>query len=75
MTTELHERGLARRKEVLGAAQVEQTYKNVDPFTAPLQEVVNEYVWGAVWARYGRGPDWKRARAACSPSATQQGKS
>jgi 4-carboxymuconolactone decarboxylase len=53
MTTELHERGLARRKEVLGAAQVEQTYKNVDKFTAPFQEVINEYVWGAVWARPG----------------------
>ena len=53
MTTELHERGLARRKEVLGAAQVAQTYKSVDKFTAPFQEVVNEYVWGAVWARPG----------------------
>ena len=53
MTTELHERGLARRKEVLGAAQVEQTYRNVDKFTAPFQEVINEYVWGAVWARPG----------------------
>jgi 4-carboxymuconolactone decarboxylase len=53
MTTELHERGLARRKEVLGAAQVEQTYKSVDKFTAPFQEVINEYVWGAVWARPG----------------------
>ncbi len=53
MTTELHERGLARRKEVLGTAQVEQTYKNVDKFTAPFQEVINEYVWGAVWARPG----------------------
>jgi 4-carboxymuconolactone decarboxylase len=53
MTTELHERGLARRKEVLGAAQVEQTYNSVDKFTAPFQEVINEYVWGAVWARPG----------------------
>ena len=53
MTTELHERGLARRKEVLGAAQVAQTYKSVDKFTAPFQEVINEYVWGAVWARPG----------------------
>ena len=53
MATELHERGLARRKEVLGAAQVEQTYRNVDKFTAPFQEVINEYVWGAVWARPG----------------------
>ena len=53
MPTELHERGLAMRKKVLGAAQVEQTYANVDKFTTPFQEVVNEYVWGAVWARPG----------------------
>ena len=65
MTTELHERGLAMRKKVLGAAQVEQTYKSVDKFTQPFQEVVNEYVWGPC----GRAPVWKRACAACSPSA------
>ncbi len=53
MSTELHERGLAMRKQVLGAAQVEQTYKSVDKFTQPFQELVNEYVWGAVWARPG----------------------
>ena len=53
MPSELHERGLARRKEVLGAAQVAQTYANVDQYTAPFQEIVNEYVWGAVWARPG----------------------
>ena len=53
MTTELHDRGLAMRKKVLGAAQVEQTYASVDKFTQPFQEVINEYVWGAVWARPG----------------------
>jgi 4-carboxymuconolactone decarboxylase len=53
MTTELHERGLAMRKKVLGTAQVEQTYAGVDKFTQPFQEVINEYVWGAVWARPG----------------------
>ena len=39
MTTELHERGLAMRKKVLGAAQVEQTYASVDKFTAPFKEM------------------------------------
>ncbi len=53
MTIELHARGLAMRKKVLGDAQVAQTYQSVDKFTAPFQEVVNEYVWGAVWARPG----------------------
>lgn len=56
MASELHERGLAMRKQVLGEAQVAQTYANVDPLTAPFQEIVNEYVWGAVWARPGLPP-------------------
>ena len=39
MTTELHERGLAMRKKVLGAELVAQTYAGVDKFTAPFQEI------------------------------------
>ena len=53
MSSPLHDRGLAMRRQVLGAAQVEQTIANTDKFTAPFQEVVNEYVWGAAWARPG----------------------
>jgi 4-carboxymuconolactone decarboxylase len=56
MSSPLHERGLEMRKQVLGAAQVEQTIANTDKFTAPFQEVINEYVWGAVWARPGLEP-------------------
>jgi 4-carboxymuconolactone decarboxylase len=56
MPSKLYERGLEMRKKVLGAAHVEQTLANVDKFTRPLQEVVNEYVWGAVWARPGLEP-------------------
>ena len=53
MSSALHDRGLETRKQVLGDAQVAQTYASVDKFTEPFQEVVNEYVWGAVWARPG----------------------
>lgn len=56
MSSKLHERGVAMRKQVLGAAQVEQTLANTDRFTQPFQDVVNEYVWGAVWARPGLSP-------------------
>jgi len=56
MPSQLHERGLAMRKKVLGAAHVERTLASVDPYTEPLQEVVNEFVWGAVWARPGLEP-------------------
>ena len=56
MTSKLHERGLAMRKQVLGAEHVERTLANTDRFSQPFQEVVNEYVWGAVWARPGLPP-------------------
>ena len=56
MTSKLYERGLAMRKQVLGAAHVEKTLAATDQYTQPLQEIVNEYVWGAVWARPGLQP-------------------
>ena len=56
MTSKLHDKGLAMRKEVLGAAHVEKTLASVNKYTQPLQEIVNEYVWGAVWARPGLKP-------------------
>jgi 4-carboxymuconolactone decarboxylase len=56
MASQLHDKGLAMRKQVLGAAHVEKTLSTVDKYTQPLQEIVNEYVWGAVWARPGLKP-------------------
>jgi 4-carboxymuconolactone decarboxylase len=32
---------------------VEQSIKNADDFNRPLQELVTEYCWGAVWTREG----------------------
>ena len=56
MTSKLYERGLEMRKRVLGAEHVEKTLAAADKYTQPLQEIVNEYVWGAVWARPGLKP-------------------
>jgi len=49
------ERGLRLRREVLGDAHVERSLARAaeDPFLQPVQELVNEYGWGAVWARPG----------------------
>jgi 4-carboxymuconolactone decarboxylase len=59
MTSKLYERGLQMRKQVLGAAHVEKTLAATDQYTQPLQEIVNEYVWGAVWARPGLEPRFR----------------
>ena len=53
MATSLFEQGLAVRKAVLGDEYVEASIKNADDFNRPLQELVTEYCWGAVWTREG----------------------
>ncbi|MFG1351207.1 carboxymuconolactone decarboxylase family protein [Xanthobacter autotrophicus] len=49
----LLEQGMEIRKAVLGAAHVERSMANVDEFARPLQELVTEYCWGAIWGRPG----------------------
>lgn len=53
MTDSLFDRGLAARKAVLGNDYVEKSLAQADEFTRPLQELVTEYCWGAVWTREG----------------------
>ncbi len=45
--------GLAVRREVLGASYVDKALAEADDFTRPLQELVTEYCWGAIWTRPG----------------------
>jgi len=53
MTTELFDKGLEIRKAVLGDAYVDRALANMNDFNKPLQELVTEYCWGAVWGREG----------------------
>ena len=53
MDKQTFETGLAIRKSVLGAEFVENAIKSADDFNRPLQELVTEYCWGAVWGREG----------------------
>ena len=50
---QLFNRGLEIRKSVLGAEFVEKSIANATDFNRPLQELVTEYCWGAVWGRDG----------------------
>jgi 4-carboxymuconolactone decarboxylase len=45
------DRGLEIRKSVLGKEFVENSLKTADEFNMPMQELVTEYCWGAVWGR------------------------
>jgi 4-carboxymuconolactone decarboxylase len=50
---ELFEQGLAVRREVLGDEYVDRALAGATPFSKPIQQLVTEYCWGAVWTRPG----------------------
>jgi 4-carboxymuconolactone decarboxylase len=45
--------GLQTRREVLGAEHVDRSLSQASAFARPMQELVTEYCWGAVWSRPG----------------------
>jgi len=51
MDKQTFERGLEIRKSVLGKEFVENSIASADSFNMPMQELVTEYCWGAVWGR------------------------
>jgi 4-carboxymuconolactone decarboxylase len=53
MPSELFEKGLVVRKEVLGAEYVEKSIKGADEFALTMQEFATEMAWGSIWTRPG----------------------
>ena len=51
MSKDVFDKGFEIRKSVLGAEFVEKSFASADDFNRPLQELVTEYCWGAVWGR------------------------
>ena len=49
----LDDDGMEVRREVLGDAHVDAEIELTTEFTAPFQEFITRYAWGAVWAREG----------------------
>jgi len=49
----MFEKGLKIRREVLGAAFVDNAIASADDFNRPLQELVTQYCWGEIWGRPG----------------------
>ena len=48
---ELHDKGLALRKQLAGEASVAGRVKALGAFGEPLQQVINAYAYGDVWSR------------------------
>jgi len=53
LNKETFEKGMAVRRDVLGADYVERTTASADPFTRVLYDFVTEWCWGAIWTRPG----------------------
>jgi 4-carboxymuconolactone decarboxylase len=52
-TQELYRRGLAIRKEMFGNEAVENRMAALGEYGAPLQNIINAYAYGDIWARPG----------------------
>jgi 4-carboxymuconolactone decarboxylase len=53
MSDEMHDRGMAVRRDVLGEDHVDRAVAGTTPFTADFQELITRYAWGEIWARQG----------------------
>ena len=53
MDKDRFEKGLATRREVLGAEYGDKSIASADDFNRPLQELVTEYCWNEIWNRPG----------------------
>ena len=49
----MYARGLRRRKKLFGEADVAERMAAAGEFSAPLQNIINAYVYGDVWERPG----------------------
>ena len=54
---ELYARGLELRQTMFGEADVAKRMQASGSFGAPLQQVINAYVYGDVWSRTGLSND------------------
>ena len=51
--TELFDRGLALRREVLGPEYVDKSLKSANDFMMAFQRITTEWCWGYAWTRPG----------------------
>ena len=49
MDKDMYDRGMAKRRGVLGDAYVDKAMANVDDFNRDFQRFVTQYCWGEAW--------------------------
>ncbi|MGN6378838.1 MAG: 4-carboxymuconolactone decarboxylase [Gaiellales bacterium] len=53
MSDDVHRRGMAVRREVLGDAHVDRAVAATTPLTEDFQDLITRYAWGEIWSRDG----------------------
>ncbi len=53
MGSEMYDKGMTVRREVLGAEHVDRSTAAADNLTAEFQSFITEYCWGEIWTREG----------------------
>ncbi len=53
MTSDMFKKGLAVRRELVGESAVDKAFADPGDFARPMQELVTEQCWGAIWTRPG----------------------
>jgi len=48
---ERRERGMAKRRKVLGNAWVDKSIERRNPFNEEFQDLITRYAWGEIWTR------------------------
>ena len=49
MSSEMFEKGILKRRKVLGDEYFDKALASADKFGADLQKLITEYAWGEVW--------------------------
>ena len=52
-TSDAFRRGLRTRRDVLGDAYVNKSLDSATDYSFPMQELITEYCWNAIWNRPG----------------------
>ena len=53
MASELYDKGMKIRREVMGDDYVDRALASIDDFNREFQQMVTEHAWGAIWTRPG----------------------
>ena len=73
MPSEMFEKGLKVRTEVLGKKYVDKALDNVDDFNRDFQEFLTEYCWGGIWGRPGLSRKQRSMNNLCMLAALNRG--